>query len=178
MSKRFVLSLLLLLYGWGTEVAPNQAAWQEPASAWPQPHGLHRRLGPGVSWASRPGRGLCGEHRGNFCRCVELAATRHPPTSCSCAAFAPDGAGLTDFVSTQLYLASSWFSKTHARHCVQPSQGTPTASPATPLCSPASQARPANLILYCWILHVGERLYHSQMLLMTWGLAFVQLEEL
>lgn len=178
MSKRFVWSLLLLLYGWGTEAAPNQAAWQEPASARPQPRGLHGGLGPGVSRASRPGRGLCGEHGGTSCRCVELAAARHSPTSCSWAAFAPDGAGLTDFVSTQLYLASSWFSKTHARHHVRPSQRTPTASPATPLCSPASQARPANLILYCWMLHVGERLYHSQMLLMTWGLAFVQLEEL
>lgn len=175
MSKRFVWSLLLLLYGWGTEAAPNQAGtslW--PASA-PRPP---LRAGPWGVPGLQAWVGSVWGARGTSCRCVELAAARHPPTSCSWAVFAPDGAGLTDFVSTQLYLASSWFSKTHARHHVRPSQRTPTASPATPLCSPASQARPANLILYCWMLHVGERLYHSQMLLMTWGLAFVQLEEL
>lgn len=35
---------------------------QEPASGRPQPRGLHCELGPGVSRASRPGWGLCGEH--------------------------------------------------------------------------------------------------------------------
>lgn len=65
--------------------------------------------------------------------------------------------------------------------CSAPSpapQRTPTVSPLTPLCSSASQAHPANLAEHPWIVGVGAGLYHSQMLLMTWGLAFVQWEEL
>lgn len=65
--------------------------------------------------------------------------------------------------------------------CSAPSPGpprTPTVSLLTLLCSSASQAHPANLAEHPWIVGVGAGLYHSQMLLMTWGLAFVQWEEL